>query len=177
MFGLHTSSKSRVDSNVYIVHFLATVKFKFKKVAIIEERWYIYIVTLICYKIKLPGDLRNFWQFLALHVHMSWGIDLEWRNVYNYFKVHLYCPNIVNLLCTQICDFYGDNLCLENKWRQDVKKPLYKTLYKVKLPGLCSIHYKNDLLENSNSLIIQNKIFNKFVNRGVWFQHLKNLGT
>lgn len=47
------------------------------------------------------------------------------------------------------------------------KKPLYKTLYKFKHPGLCSIHYKNLLLENSNSLIIQNKIFNKSANRGV----------
>lgn len=135
MFGLHTSSKSRVDSNVYIVRFLATVKFKFKKVAIIEERWYIYIATLICYKIKLPGDHRNFWQFLALHVHMSLGIDLEWRNVYNYFKVHLYCPNIVNLLCTQICDFYGDNLCLENKWRQDVRNLYIRRCIKFNSQG------------------------------------------
>lgn len=135
MFGLHTSSKSHVDSNVYIVRFLATVKFKFKKVAIIEERWYIYIATLICYKIKLPGDLRNFWQFLALHVHMSWGIDLEWRNVYNYFKVHLYCSNIVNPLCTQICDFYGDNLCLENKWCQDVRNLYIRRCIKFNSQG------------------------------------------
>lgn len=157
-------------STLYASYQLSNLNFK--KVAIIEERWYIYnsYINLLLDQItRWPSKLLIVFGSTCTYLG---GIDLEWRNLYNYFKVHLYCPNIVNLLCTQICDFYGDNLCLENKWRQDVRN-----LYIRRCIKLCSIHYKNLLLENSNSLIIQNKIFNKSANRGVWFQHLKNLGT
>lgn len=135
MFCLHTFSKSHVDPNVYIVRFLSTVKFKFWKSG---NNWgtliylYSYINLLLDQITRWPSKLLIVFGSTCTYLG---GIDLEWRNLYNYFKVHLYCPNIVNLLCTQICDFYGDNLCLENKWRQDVRNLYIRRCIKLNTQG------------------------------------------